>query len=151
MPKQRPDEIRNSAWRLFLTAQVQIVEQIQAELSEAHLPPLEWYDVLWALKEAPDQRLRLSELADRVLLSRSNLTRLLDRLEKNELLRREPCPTDRRGTFAILTEAGAAIQKKMWVIYSAGIAEHFGDHLTEEEVKLMEQAFKKMLEAIAAS
>jgi DNA-binding MarR family transcriptional regulator len=123
---QRLDEMRNVTWRLFLSAYLQLIEQIQEKLSAAKLPPLEWYDVLWTLKEAPDQRLRLSELADRVLLSRSNLTRLLDRLEKQELLQRQPCPTDRRGTFAVLTEAGATMQKKMWAIYSEGIAEYFG-------------------------
>jgi DNA-binding MarR family transcriptional regulator len=143
------DEMRNSTWRLFLTAQIQIIEQIQEKLAAANLPPLEWYDVLWALKETPDQRLRLSELADRVLLSRSNLTRLLDRLEKNELLQREPCPTDRRGTFAVLTEAGAVMQKKMWAIYSEGIAEYFGAQLSDEEVIVMQQALKKILGAIA--
>jgi DNA-binding MarR family transcriptional regulator len=143
------DEMRNSTWRLFLTAQIQIIEQIQEKLAAANLPPLEWYDVLWALKETPDQRLRLSELADRVLLSRRNLTRLLDRLEKNELLQREPCPTDRRGTFAVLTEAGAVMQKKMWAIYSEGIAEYFGAQLSDEEVKVMQQALKKILGAIA--
>ena len=141
--------MRNATWRLFLTVQIQVIERIQEQLSAANLPPLEWYDVLWALQETPDRRLRLSELADRVLLSRSNLTRLLDRLEKNELLYREPCPTDRRGTFAVLTEAGAAMQKQMWAIYSEGIAEYFGDRLSDEEVKVMQQGFKKILGAIA--
>ena len=141
--------MRNATWRLFLTVQIQVIERIQEQLSAANLPPLEWYDVLWALEETPDRRLRLSELADRVLLSRSNLTRLLDRLEKNELLYREPCPTDRRGTFAVLTEAGAAMQKQMWAIYSEGIAEYFGDRLSDEEVKVMQQGFKKILGAIA--
>lgn len=140
--------MRNATWRLFLTVQIQVIERIQEQLSAANLPPLEWYDVLWALQETPDRRLRLSELADRVLLSRSNLTRLLDRLEKNELLYREPCPTDRRGTFAVLTEAGAAMQKQMWAIYSEGIAEYFGDRLSDEEVKVMQQGFKKILGAI---
>ena len=141
--------MRNATWRLFLTVQIQVIERIQEQLSAANLPPLEWYDVLWALQETPDRRLRLSELADRVLLSRSNLTRLLDRLEKNELLYREPCPTDRRGTFAVLTEAGAAMQKQMWAIYSEGIAEYFGDRLSDEEVKVMQEGFKKILGAIA--
>jgi DNA-binding MarR family transcriptional regulator len=146
---EKLDEIRNSTWRLFLSAQIQVIRQIQEKLSAAELPPLEWYDVLWELKNTPDRRLRLSELADRVLLSRSNLTRLLDRLEKKELLRREPCPSDRRGTFAVLTEAGAAMQKKMWAIYSQGIAEYFGDRLSDEEVKVMQQMLKKILGAIA--
>jgi DNA-binding MarR family transcriptional regulator len=126
------------------------IEQIQEKLSAAKLPPIEWYDVLWELQSASDHRLRLSELADQVLLSRSNLTRLLDRLEKENLLRREPCPTDRRGTFAVLTEAGAAMQKQMWVVYSECIAEYFGDQLNDNEVKVMQQALKKILQAIEA-
>jgi DNA-binding MarR family transcriptional regulator len=150
MALQRLDEMRNSTWRLFLSAHLHVIEQIQEKLSAAKLPPLEWYDVLWALQEAPDQRLRLSELADRVLLSRSHLTRLLDRLEKNALLQRQPCPTDRRGTFAVLTEAGAAMQKKMWAIYSQGIAEYFGNQLSDEEVKVMQQVLKKILGEISA-
>ncbi|KAF3886022.1 MULTISPECIES: MarR family winged helix-turn-helix transcriptional regulator [Nostocales] len=145
MAKQRLDEMRNSTWRLFLTVQIQAIEKIQEKLSAAKLPPLEWYDVLWELKKVPEGRLRLSELAERVLLSRSHLTRLLDRLEKSELLERQPCPSDRRGTFAVLTEAGAAMQEKMWAIYSEGIAEYFGDRLSDEEVKVMQQALKKVL------
>ncbi|MGB3493136.1 MAG: MarR family transcriptional regulator [Elainellaceae cyanobacterium] len=139
------DEMRNTTWRLFLVTQVQVIEQIQKKLSAAKLPPLEWYDVLWALKKAPDWRLRLSELADQVLLSRSNLTRLLDRLEKNKLVQRKPCSTDRRGTFAVLTEAGAVMQETMWITYSDGIAEYFGDRLSDDEVQTLQQAFRKIL------
>jgi DNA-binding MarR family transcriptional regulator len=145
MAKQRLDKMRNSTWRLFLTAQIQAVEKIQEKLSAAHLPPLEWYDVLLELKEAPDRRLRLSELAERVLLSRSNLTRLLDRLENNGLLQRQRCPSDRRGAFAVLTEAGTEMQEKMWAVYSEGIAEYFGNLLSDEEVQVMQQALKKIL------
>lgn len=87
----------NSLWRLFLTAQVRLLDGIEQELKQAELPSLEWYDVLFALKEAPKHCLRLSELAEAVLLSRSNLTRLVDRLESAGLLKRENCPTDRRG------------------------------------------------------
>jgi DNA-binding MarR family transcriptional regulator len=149
MAKQRLDKMRNSTWRLFLTAKIQAVEKIQEKLSAADLPPLEWYDVLLELKEAPDRRLRLSELAERVLLSRSNLTRLLDRLENNGLLQRQRCPSDRRGAFAVLTEAGAAMQEKMWAVYSEGIAEYFGDLLSDEEVEVMQQALKKILGEIS--
>lgn len=139
------DHLRNSVWRLFITANVRLLDRIEAKFAQAGLPSLEWYDVLLTLKEAPDYRLRLSELADKVLLSRSNLTRLVDRLEKAGFLHREPCPNDRRGTFAVLSEAGLAMQEKMWSVYAKGIAEYFACHLDDEEVKVLQQVLKRML------
>lgn len=143
--KPKLDDSRNSLWRLFLTTQVKLLERIESRFSQAGLPSMEWYDVLLTLKQAPDYRVRLSDLAVMVLLSRSNLTRLLDRLESNDLLRREPCKSDRRGTFAVLTEAGLAMQQKMWVVYAEAISEFFGCHLDDEEVKVMERVLKRML------
>ena len=137
----------NSLWRLFLTTYVRLIERIEQHLKQAGLPPLEWYDVLLALKEAPEHRLRLSELADAVLLSRSNLTRLVDRLEKAGLLRREACPTDRRGAFAVLTTEGLAMQQKMWAVYGQSIANYFGRHLSDTDVKVLTEALSRMLTA----
>lgn len=142
------DRLRSSVWRLFITANVRLLDQIEAELTQAQLPPLEWYDVLLTLKEAPDRRLRLSELADHVLLSRSNLTRLIDRLEKAGLLHREPCPDDRRGTFAVLSQAGLAMQQEMWVVYAQSIATHFASHLEDEEIKVLQRVLQRLLTAV---
>jgi DNA-binding MarR family transcriptional regulator len=141
------DRLRGSVWRLFITAHVKVLDRIEAELAQAQLPPLEWYDVLLTLKEAPDCRLRLSELADHVLLSRSNLTRLVDRLEKAGCLHREPCPDDRRGTFAVLSQAGLTMQKEMWVVYAKAIASHFACHLEDEEVKVLQSVLQRLLVA----
>lgn len=149
--KLKLDDLRNTVWRLFLTAHVKLLDCIEQELSEAGLPPLEWYDVLFTLKEAPDYRLRLSELAEKVLLSRSNLTRLVDRLEKAGLLYREPCKRDRRGTFAVLTEAGLAMQRQMWAVYADAIAKHFAFYLDDAEVKVMQQVLQRMLVAACES
>lgn len=146
--KQELDSTRNSVWRLFLTAQVRVIDQIETKLAEAELPPLEWYDVLLTLKEAPEHRLRLSELADKVLLSRSNLTRLVDRLEKAGLLHRQPCPTDRRGTFAVLTSKGLAMQQQMWPIYAKGIVEYFASHVSDSELKVFQCVLERMLSAV---
>jgi DNA-binding MarR family transcriptional regulator len=146
--KTKLDDLRNSVWRLFITANVKLLDRIEEKFAQAGLPPMEWYDVLLTLKEAPEYRLRLSELAEQVLLSRSNLTRLVDRLEKAGLLHREPCPSDRRGMFAVLTEAGLAMQQKMWTVYAKGIAEYFGTYLDDDEVKVMQQVLKRMLAAI---
>lgn len=143
--KTKLDSSRNSLWRKFLTVHARLLDRIEQDLKQANLPPLEWYDVLFALKEVPDQRLRLSELADAVLLSRSNLTRLVDRLEAAGLLRRETCPTDRRGAYAVLTPEGLAMQQTMWQVYSQGIATYFGDRLSDAEVETMMQALSAIL------
>lgn len=143
--KQNLDKTRSSIWRLFLTAHVKIIGRIEVKLAEAELPPLEWYDVLLTLKEAPAYRLRLSELADKALLSRSNLTRLVDNLEKAGLLYRQPCPTDRRGTFAVLTPEGLAMQKRMWRVYAKGIVEYFACHVHDSDVNVLQQVLQRML------
>jgi DNA-binding MarR family transcriptional regulator len=141
------DDQRNSVWRLFVTANVKLLDRIGEKFAQAGLPSMDWYDVLLMLKEAPEHHLRLSELAEKALLSRSNLTHLIDRMEKAELLYRKRCPKDRRGTYAVLTEAGLAMQQNMWAIYSEGIADYFGSQLDDEELKVMQRALKRMLAA----
>ncbi len=138
---------RDVAWRAFITAHALVIERIERELADAGLPPLGWYDVLLELSVAPGRRLRMHELARAVVLSRSGLTRLVDRLERASLLRREPDPADRRGSFAVLTDEGAAVRERMWPVYARGIAEHFGKHLGDEEVEVLTGALKRVLGA----
>jgi DNA-binding MarR family transcriptional regulator len=109
------------------------VRAIERDLAAGDFIPLTWYDVLVALSEAPGERARMHELADRVVLSRSGLTRLVDRLEAAGLVRREASTTDRRGAFAVLTEDGKATLLRTWPAYARGIAAHFARHLSEEE------------------
>ena len=140
------DESHSTAWRLFLTAYVTVIERIEQELAEAELPPLVWYDVLLALKEAPDHRMRMHALARTVLLTRSNITRLVDRLETAGLLCRKSCPTDRRGAFAVLTDEGLAMQQRMWPVYAQGIAKYFATYLKDTEVNILTEAMKRVLD-----
>src|SRR5688572_4870948 len=93
----KPTSQQLKTWRLFITVHAKIVTQIDKSLEDAGLIPLNWYDVLIELYEAPERRLRMSDLAERVLLTRSGLTRLVDRLEKEGYLKREIDPQDRRG------------------------------------------------------
>jgi DNA-binding MarR family transcriptional regulator len=139
-----PDEQRLVAWRALLTTQARAVEAIERDLAAADLVPLTWYDVLVALWEAPDHRLRLHELAREVVLSRSGLTRLVDRLEAAGLLRRESCADDRRGAFAVLTPEGRAAQLKAWPIYARGISAHFGRHLSDTEATILATALGRV-------
>jgi DNA-binding MarR family transcriptional regulator len=146
--KPKLDNLRNSVWRLLITANVKLLDRIGEKFSQAGLPSMDWYDVLLTLKEAPEYRLRLSDLAEKALLSRSNLTHLVDRLEKAGLLYRERCPSDRRGTYAVLTEAGLEMQQKMWAVYSEGIAQYFGSHLSDEELEVMQRVLERMLAGV---
>ena len=137
-------EAREEAWRAFITAYAVAIEGIERGLAEEGLPPLGWYDVLLELSVAPGRRLRMRELARAVVLSRSGLTRLVDRMERAGLLRREPTPDDRRGSYAVLTEEGAGMRRRMWPVYARGIAEHFGMHLDDEEARVLGEALRRV-------
>jgi DNA-binding MarR family transcriptional regulator len=141
----------NSSWPLMLAMHATLLAEIERRLAQAGFPSLAWYDVLWTLEQAPGERMRMHELADQVLLTRSNLTRLVDRLEAAGLLAREPDPDDRRGSFAVLGAAGKALRKKMWPTYSAAIGELYDGHLTADEQRLLGKALRKVLAARAAA
>lgn len=141
------DKTASSVWPLFLTVHAVLVSNIEARLTEAGLPPLVWYDVLWALERAPDYRLRMSELAQMTVLSRSNLTRLVDRLETAGLVQRARAEADRRGAFAVVTAKGRAMRKKMWPIYSAAIKQLFEDHIDGSEATQLDAVFRRLLNA----
>ncbi len=113
-----------AAWRAFLRAHSTMLRRIAADLDEADLPPLSWYDVLAALQDA-DGRLRQVELAERVLLSNSGLSRLIDRIADRDLVRRTSCDTDRRSFYIELTDDGREMLELMWPVYARGIAEDF--------------------------
>lgn len=126
---------RIEAWRRLLAAHTRLLERVEGALKAAGLPPLAWYDVLLALSRAPGGRLRMHELAEAMLLSRSNLTRLADRLERAGLIARAADPEDRRGAFAVITEAGEAKRREMWPVYRGAIERHFGRHLSGAEAR----------------
>ena len=147
MTKEHLSEQHLAAWRAFLKAHATIINLIERDLAEAKRPPLSTYDVLIELYEASEHRLRMHELAERVVLSRSGLTRLVDRLEAEGLLIRDRCGTDRRGAYAVITEKGIEALQQTWPIYARGIAEYFAQWLTLEEAKLLELALSRILQA----
>jgi len=122
-----------------------VIDRIEHDLAEVLL--LSWYDVLLALYEATDHRLRMHELAEALLVSRGGLTRLVARIEKADLLRREPDPADGRGLYAVLTNEGMEALRATWPTYARGIAEHFGQHLTDEEVEIFDRVLCRLLAA----
>jgi DNA-binding MarR family transcriptional regulator len=122
-------------WRSFLRAHATALRELERELVAETGMPLGWYDVLLQLAEAPGRRLRMAELADRVLLSRSGLTRLIDRLQAEGLVRREPSPDDARGTFTVLTLAGVGRLRAAAPVHLAGIQQHWLGHFSDDELR----------------
>ena len=133
------------AWRIFLRAHAQVTRSLEAELVAEHDLPLPSYDVLVQLSESPDRRLRMTELADRVLLSRSGLTRLVDRLAREGLVERQSCPSDARGTLAALTETGLQRLRDAWPTHLRGVAEHVTGKLTADEVAQLTSLLAKLV------
>lgn len=139
---------RQRAWARFITAQAMLIERIEAAFAEADLPPLAWYDVLWILENAEAGRLRMADLAQKAVVSRSNVTRLTDRMEKAGLVARSDCPEDGRGTVCELTAKGRAMRAKMWPVYRKQIDALFGRHLAEREAEAIAEVFGKMIDSL---
>jgi DNA-binding MarR family transcriptional regulator len=138
-------ETELGAWRSFLRTHAQITRKLEAELLAEQDLPLASYDVLLQLAEAPYRRLRMTDLADRVLLSRSGLTRLVDRLEREGLVNRAACPNDARGTHAVLTEAGAARLRSAAPTHLRGVSEHVTSRLNETELEQLRALMGKLM------
>jgi DNA-binding MarR family transcriptional regulator len=138
---------KEHAWALLLTAQAALVEEIEAALVQANLPPLAWYDLLWELEKAEGGKLRMHELARRVVLSRSNLSRLADRIENAGLIERVDSPGDGRGYDCVITRAGLAMRKKMWPVYEAQIERLFSRHVTVAEARTIGEALARAVKA----
>jgi len=143
----KDNDLKSHAWAVLLTAHATLIEKIETALAEAKLPPLGWYDVLWELEKAEGGKLRMHELARRIVLSRSNLTRLADRLEDAKLIEREDTPHDRRGYHCVITRAGLAMRRKMWPVYKAEIERLFSKHITAEEARTIGDALARAVRA----
>ena len=120
-----------ATWKAFINAHDRITRQINADLAAHDLPDLTWYDALWALRTSDGGRRRMGELAEAVVLSRTAIVRLVDRLEAAGLARREPVPEDRRGAYVVITPEGKAVLRRMWPVYSDGIERLFAAHATK--------------------
>jgi DNA-binding MarR family transcriptional regulator len=140
------DEVE--AWRMLLLAHAAAVRAIERDLQRGAVP-LTWYDVLLELDAAPDGRLRMRELSDRVVLSRTRVSRLVDELAGRGLVRKLPDEVDRRSTWAAVTAEGRAALREAAPAYLAGIHEHFGRHLTAGERRSVARALGKVVAAHA--
>ena len=134
-----------AAWRTFLRAHATVTRRLEADLLAAHGLPLASYDVLVQLVEAPGRRLRMTELADRVLLSRSGLTRLVDRLEREGVVRREPCVEDGRGMFAVLSDAGYDRLRACSGTHLRGVRDYAVGRLSGDEQRCLHRILTKLV------
>jgi DNA-binding MarR family transcriptional regulator len=142
-PPMDPSDWRLQVWRGFLHAHATVIRELERELSSAQGMSLAWYDVLLQLAEAPERRLRMAQLADRVLLSRSGLTRLVDRLEAEGLVRREPSPRDARGTYTVLTVAGIDRLRRAVPTHLGGVREHWIGLFSDDELRALGELFAR--------
>jgi len=138
-----PSASRLDTWRAVVTSQRALTERAQKALAAADLPPLSWFEILWAVKRSPTGRPRMSELAEWLTLSRGGITKLVDRLQDAGYLERVACAEDRRSFQAELTPAGERMLEEMRAVYAAEVDRHLSA-LSAEEAKLVRVALAKV-------
>jgi DNA-binding MarR family transcriptional regulator len=139
---------RLTAWRAFLAAHALVWRRLDEDLRVEAGMSLAEYSALLQLAEAPDRRLRMNQLADGVFLSRSGVTRLIDRLEADGLVARSQCSSDGRGAEAVLTDAGLARLRAASPIHLRGIETNFLARITPAELAVVERALGSVAERI---
>ena len=138
---------RPGVWALFLETCTAVVDALDAHLQRQHGLPLSWFDVLAHLVAAPESKLRMNDLARSILLSKSGLTRLIDRMERAGLVTRSTCAEDRRVVHATLTPAGREVFRAAAPTVFGGVEQLFARHLTPAEERALTTACTKMLRA----
>lgn len=134
-----PRDARLSPWRAFLLAHARIVRRLDEELRAEHDLTIGEYDALVTIAQAPDRRIRMRQLADEVILSKSGVTRLIDRLVDDGLVERSACLSDARGAEAVLTDRGLARLRAASGTHLRGIQEHFLAVLGRDELDAVER------------
>ncbi len=147
-PPLSPSQL--AAWRAFLKAHTVITRALERELVASHQLPLAEYDVLVQLQAAEGGALRMAQLADRVLLSRSGLTRLVERLERSGLVRRQACDSDARGQFAVITDSGRARLREAAPDHLNSVSSHFAQPLRDDQLESLRVALEQLVSAVPA-
>lgn len=142
--------VEMSAWRRYIIASRRLIEALDFDLG-AHELSMADYEVLAQLSDAPERKMRMSELADVALLSRSRLSHRIKVMEKAGLVKREACPIDKRGCFAVMTSKG-------WKAIVAAAPDHvesvrsrFMDHLTKEDQRVLAEIFERVTNSLKAT
>jgi len=135
MLKHEPD-----LWFSFVRTHRILIKEIESRFAKADLPAYAWYDVLWALESGKDGTRRMHELADALAVERYNLTRLIDRLEQENLVTRSRSAEDGRAAYATITPEGRTLRKKMWKVYEATVSEIFLSQFKNEDKRIFSAA-----------
>jgi DNA-binding MarR family transcriptional regulator len=144
---ERPSKKVVSAWARLLKAERLALARVEAALKQAALPPLAWYDVLLELERASETGLRPYELERTLLLAQYNLSRLLDRIEREGLIERASSPQDGRGHVLRLSARGQSMRKAMWPVYAQAIEAAVGSCLDEREAETLSALLARIIDA----
>jgi DNA-binding MarR family transcriptional regulator len=132
-------------WARLMKAQRLALANVEQALKEAGLPPLAWYDVLLEIERAGAGGVRPFELERAMLLAQYNLSRLLDRVERDGYIERRACADDGRGQAVHITESGKAVRRKMWPVYSGAIEAAIGRHLGARDVGTLDGILGRLI------
>lgn len=134
-----------AAWPVFLRSSGLLIDILDRELRAATGLQLTWFDVLAQLSKTSDGRMPMKQLAENILLSKSGITRLVDRMETAGLIRRDSCATDGRVVYAAITPAGRKLFHRAAPIAFRGVEEHFARHITPAEAQALVSILSKIL------
>ena len=143
-----PQDPRIEPWRAFLQAHARVTRRLDEELRAEHDLSLAEYDALLSIAEAPDRRIRMRQLADRVILSKSGVTRLIDRLVLDGLVQRDACLSDARGAEAVLTPAGLDRLRRASRTHLRGIDEHFISAVDDADLSVIQRSMRAVAERV---
>lgn len=149
-PRWLDDEERRT-WLAFLFAQMLLFEQIERDLQRDSGLPFAYYQILVVLSELPGHRMRMSELADALLSSRSRLSHAVSRLEDRGWVRREVCPEDRRGAVAVLTDEGFAVLAEAAPKHVESVRVHLFDQLSRVELQELRSVCENLVRHLLTS
>ncbi|HEV8672164.1 MAG TPA: MarR family transcriptional regulator [Candidatus Limnocylindria bacterium] len=153
IPKQRqkrrlkPDELR--AWLAFIRAGLYSLRAMDRDAEASGRPPFSEHHILATLDGGPPEGIRPTDLAERAALTKSGLTRAIDRLESQGLIARRPCPTDARGQLIVLSAQGRRVLRRSAPEHFRSIARNFADHLTDRETPVVTAALERVADAAA--
>ncbi|MDP9494315.1 MAG: MarR family transcriptional regulator [Actinomycetota bacterium] len=132
------------AWRSMLFASSHVVQALGTDMEEQHGLPITWFDVLGRLRQAPEGRLRMHEMEEQSVFTRSGITRLADRIENAGLIERVRSSSDRRGVYLRITDAGIEKLDEVWPDHQQSIWRHFARHLDASDLKALQRAAQKL-------
>ncbi|MGH2980057.1 MAG: MarR family winged helix-turn-helix transcriptional regulator [Solirubrobacterales bacterium] len=144
VPTANLSQTEAKAWTGLLRAHAALVREVDCELRAAHGLPLSWYDVLREAASTPDGRIRMGELAARVMLTRAGLSGLVDRLERANLVERRPCAGDARGTYAVVTREGRRLLERADLTHRDAVRHRYTSHFDDAELELVGRVWERV-------